>query len=142
MSVKEKYRDKPPLPEDWAERLDLLAPLLARHGVRLAYLFGSAGQTVTGKEQPPTDIDLAYLPGPGFRFRPFYADISQTLATDRLDLVDLRIAAPGLLYEIISRGRLLYRDEVEIENSFELAALRRFREETLRLARWTRAAGP
>lgn len=42
MGVKEKYRGKPPLPSDWAERLRRLPPLLAGHDVCLACLFGSA----------------------------------------------------------------------------------------------------
>ncbi len=142
MGVREKYKRLKPLPADWAERLGRLAPVFRRHGVRLAYLFGSAaGGFPFGRgDRAPGDLDLAYLPGPGFRFRPFYADLSSTLGTDRLDLVDLRRAQPGLLYEIVSKGRVLYRESGEVENSFELAALARFREEAVRLARWAALA--
>lgn len=141
MGVREKYRGRPPLPADWEERLHRLPPLLARHDVRLAYLFGSAADG-EGSGRHPSDIDLAYLPGPGFRFRPFYAEVSEALGTDRLDLLDMRRAPAALLYEIVSRGRTIYRDRVETENSFEQATLARFREEAVRLSRWAMLEAP
>lgn len=146
MGVEEKYRGRPPLPGDWAERLPQLPSVVARHGVSLAYLFGSAapeepapsGSRLAGR--PPGDIDIAYLPGPGFRFRPFYADVSQTLGTDRVDLINLRTAPAGLMFEIISRGRVLHRESAETQNVFEKRVLGLFRDATCRLAHLGRIA--
>ena len=67
MSVREKYRSRPPLPPDWRERLGGLADVCASHGVDLLYVFGSAARPGSA----PEDVDLAYLPGPGFRFEAF-----------------------------------------------------------------------
>lgn len=65
MTVREKYRFHRPLPSDLVSRLDHLPSLMAAHGVRLAYLFGSAAQP---GGRPPADVDIAVLPGQGFAF--------------------------------------------------------------------------
>lgn len=133
MSVREKYRGRPPLPEDWRERLQGVAAVCAAHGVDLLYLFGSAARW----EGPgaPEDLDLAYLPGPAFEFGPFYAALSRLLRTDRVDLVDLGHASPFLAFEVVRTGRLLYRSHPDVENDFELRALARYRDAAVRLRR-------
>ncbi|MBX6377242.1 MAG: DUF86 domain-containing protein [Clostridia bacterium] len=113
--------------------------------MRLAYVFGSAAGQDSGsapngsargaRRRKPADVDLAYLPGPTFRFPAFYADVSAALGTDRLDLVDLRMASPGLLFQIIGEGRVLHRESVDLENRFEHAVLARVRDEAIRLRR-------
>ncbi|HIE08228.1 MAG TPA: nucleotidyltransferase domain-containing protein [Armatimonadetes bacterium] len=103
MGVKERYAHLPPLPDDIRERLSRLGEVLRRHPVRLAYLFGSASRNLSGS----ADIDIAVLPGRGFSFRALYADLSLALGTDRLDLVDLRVAPPHLQAEIIATGRCI-----------------------------------
>lgn len=140
MGGREKYRGREPLPANWAKSLERLPPLFTRHSVRLAYLFGSAVDAIDADSLDdirshlrPADIDLAYLPGSGCRFRPLYADVSQVLGSDRLDLVNLDVASPGLLYEIIRQGRLIYRESVDTENTFESSVLHRYRDETIRL---------
>lgn len=150
MGVREKYRGRPPLPVDWAARLERLPDVLTRHGVRLAYLFGSAadaqaangsaadGRAAKPARRTPEDIDLGFLPGADFRLRPFCADVSETLGTDRVDLVDLRLASPALLYEIVSQGRVVHRADEETENAFEHAVLARYRDDAVRLAAWAR----
>ncbi|MDR7578419.1 MAG: nucleotidyltransferase domain-containing protein [Armatimonadota bacterium] len=130
MSVREKYRGRPPLPPDWRERLEGLADVGASHGVDLLYVFGSAARP--GSETPE-DVDLAYLPGPAFRFEAFYADISRLLRTDRVDLVDLSQASPFVAFEAVRTGRLLYRRSVDVENTFELSVLARYRDAVVRL---------
>ncbi|MDR7409584.1 MAG: nucleotidyltransferase domain-containing protein [Armatimonadota bacterium] len=117
MSVREKYRGRPPLPPDWRERLEGVADVGASHGVDLLYVFGSAARPGSGT---PEDVDLAYLPGPAFRFEGFYADVSRRLQTDRVDLVDLSQASPFVSFEAVRTGRLLYRRRVGAENEFGL----------------------
>ncbi|WP_299044716.1 hypothetical protein [uncultured Thermosynechococcus sp.] len=58
MAVREKYAHLPGLPRDIRQRLEQLPALIARHPVRLAYLFGSAGD----HPESGSDIDLAILP--------------------------------------------------------------------------------
>jgi predicted nucleotidyltransferase len=111
-----------------------LPEVLAAQNVRLAYVFGSAARILReGGEGAPRDIDLAYFPGGGFSFPAFYAAVSGVLGTDRLDLVDLRRASPGLVYEIVTKGYVIYRESEEMENRFERSALALVRDEAIRL---------
>lgn len=110
MSVAEKYRNLPPLPQDLPQRLARLPEVLERHPVRLAYLFGSAAHAPQRSE----DVDVAVLADEGFSYGELYADLSEALGSERLDLVDLRLAPPYLVAEILERGRpILSRSEEE-----------------------------
>lgn len=104
MSVREKYASFPPLAEDLMERLRGIPALLERHAVRLAYLFGSCARSPEEAE----DIDLAILPDVGFHFQAFYADLSELLGTDRLDLVELPQAPLWLRQEVLATGTCIY----------------------------------
>ena len=81
-----------------------LAPVFDRHPVQAVYLFGSALENPYAAH----DIDIAILPERGFSYRAFYADLSLAIGTDRLDIVDLRLAPAYLLEEILTRGRCIY----------------------------------
>ena len=107
MSVREKYVHLPPLRGALESRLQKLPALFARHSVQLIYLFGSAVHTPEKAE----DIDLAILPAPGFRFGPFYAELSEELGTDRLDLVELPQAPLWLREQIMNTGICIYERE-------------------------------
>jgi uncharacterized protein len=83
--------------------------------VKLAYLFGSKA---TGKDGPLSDYDFAvYLEEKNFRKMSdiklsLMDKISQTLKTDRLDIVILNTAeSPELKYNIIRDGILIYEVE-------------------------------
>jgi len=54
--------------------------------------------------------------------------ICENLGTERVDLVNLRNASPLLRFEIISSGVLIYKRNDEIENNFEMAALREYKD--------------
>lgn len=60
MSVKERYRGLKPLDGTILHHLNGFAPLFARYGIRLAYLFGSAARP-TLSEPSPEGLDLAVL---------------------------------------------------------------------------------
>lgn len=107
MGIEEKYRGKKPLTSQTLQRIHNLGPLCERHGLRFAYVFGSAARA-TAEAASCHDIDLAVMPGGTFSFRPFYADVSRLLQTDRLDIVDMRYAPISLLFSIIETNHLLY----------------------------------
>ena len=142
MAVREKYRGIAPLPADWRERLAELPSVCAGHGVDLLYLFGSAARMLEG-EGIPEDLDLAFVAGPRSDFFGFAAALARVLRSDRVDLVDLGAASPVFAFEVVRTGRLLYRRSVERENAFELALAGRYRDEVVRLRRWSasRAGG-
>lgn len=104
MSVREKYAQLPPLAEDSRERLQRIPELLARHPVRLAYLFGSCARS----PEEAVDVDLAIFPDAGFNFQAFYADLSELLGTDRLDLVELPQTPLWLRQQIMETGTCIY----------------------------------
>jgi hypothetical protein len=104
MGVREKYARLPPPSPDIEARLRTLPELIARHPIRLAYLFGSSAHSPKDAE----DIDIAILPMKGFRFQPFYAGLSEWLGTDRLDVVDLRQAPLWLRAKVVDTGVCIY----------------------------------
>lgn len=115
MSITEKYRHLPPLPSDLRERLERLPEIFPRHPVRLAYLFGSA----THAPDQCQDVDIAVLPDEGFSYTELYAELSLALGTDRLDLIDLRLAPPYLAAEIFFKGRCMLEKSEEDRARFE-----------------------
>lgn len=129
MGVREKYAHLPSLRRDF--RLSELDALFARHPVRLVYLFGSAARMPEEAE----DVDLALLPAPDFRFQPFYAELSEALGTDRLDLVELPQAPLWLREEIMRTGICLYERESGERMRWEAATRALLREEGLRTLR-------
>lgn len=131
MTVKEKYGRLPPLPPDIERRLAALAEVVRGHPVELVYLFGSAA----GDAAAAQDIDLAVLPGEGFSLTDFYADVSLTLGTDRLDIVDLRRAPVWLQWEVVTTGRPIFSESPLSRLAFERSVRARYRDERPRLLR-------
>jgi predicted nucleotidyltransferase len=122
MGIAERWRGRPPLPEDILDRIEALEPVFRRHAVRLAYVFGSLAEG-----RPGDDVDLAVLLGKGSVLE-LWTDLSDALGTDRLDLVDLATASPVLRFGVVRDGRLLYRESEETENEFEMAAIREYKD--------------
>lgn len=110
------------LPVDIQQRLAELPCLFKGRGVCLAYLFGSLSRGDSGN-----DVDLALLTDgePAMRLWPAICD---WLGTERVDLVDLRDAAPTLSFEIIRSGYLLYAVDQDTCNDFEMAVLRQYKD--------------
>ena len=127
MGVSEKYAGKKPLTSETLQRMQDLGPLCERHGLRFAYVFGSAARDTTTITLCH-DIDLAVMPGDTFSFRAFYADVSQLLRTDRLDIVDMRHAPISLLLNIVSGTPLLYCATGEDPLAFERGVCSKFRD--------------
>ena len=92
------------------------------NNVKFIVLFGSFA---FGKNKEKSDIDIAlYLNGNQLVFKnfPAYSKILAGLteifsASDKIiDIVDLKTANILLRFEITSRGKLLYGDEIDYEN--------------------------
>lgn len=104
--------------------LDALQAVLREHPVRLAILFGSHATETT---HATSDIDLAvefdaHRPSdPSYNdvFFGLSADLSETLESDDVDLVDLHTVSPALAEAIFEHGVLIVGDEEHV------AALRR-----------------
>ncbi|WP_424018599.1 type VII toxin-antitoxin system MntA family adenylyltransferase antitoxin [Halorientalis pallida] len=92
--------------------LDTLRAVLRAHPVKLAILFGSHA---TGTAHEASDIDIAVEfsdqrpadPNYNDTFFGLSADLSETLETDAVDLVDVRTVSPDLATAIFENGVLL-----------------------------------
>lgn len=58
-------------------------------------------------------MDIAVLPEPPFSYPELYADLSLALETDRLEVVDLRLAPPYLVADILAGRCILERSPLE-----------------------------
>lgn len=97
--------------------------LALENNVKFVVLFGSFA---SDKEKKESDIDVAlYLNGNQLVFKnfPAYSQILSGLikifsASDKkiVDIVDLKTANILLRYEITSKGKLLYGDEIDYED--------------------------
>lgn len=127
MGIPERWKGHRPLPQGVAGSLEKLTPIFEREGVLLAYLFGSLAKAgeVGGRE--PHDIDLALLAKekPAWKL---WDEIAEALGSERLDLVDLRTAAPVLLFEIIRTGRPIYASDEATREHFVLDVLHLYRD--------------
>jgi len=118
MGVKEKYKNLPPLPKDIKERISQLREIFIKNKVRLAYLFGSIL-----REENPEDIDMAVLMEGDFL--KLWEDITEFLNTQRIDLIDLSQVSPFIALHIIKSGKLIFKEDTEIENNYEMNILRK-----------------
>jgi predicted nucleotidyltransferase len=95
--------------------LAALTSLLREHPVRLAILFGSHA---TANVHSRSDIDIAIeleslRPGDRGYNEAFFglsADLSETLETDEVDLVDLHMLSSTLAQDVFAHGVLLAGD--------------------------------
>lgn len=122
MGIAEKWRGLRPLPNNIRERLGLLTTLFEEADVLLAYVFGSFLHN-----EAFADIDLAVLPGHR-GLEDLREKICEILSTQRVDLVNLKTASPILRFEVLSTGSLIFKKDEPVENSFELSAIREYRD--------------
>ena len=132
MAVREKYAHLPPLPAEIRQRLARLPEILSRHPIQLAYLFGSA----LHNPDQAGDIDLAVLPDDGYSFPALYADLSLTLGTDRLEIVELPTAPYWLLEAIVRTGKRIYARDPLAATRYEAGVLSLCSESRERLRRY------
>jgi hypothetical protein len=96
--------------------LDELKTIFVKHGVILAYLFGSHAE---GRARPASDVDVAVLlPRDMLPLKTFdkqlklMAELSDTLGVSEVDVVILNEAPPLLAFEVVKHGKVLYEDPV------------------------------
>lgn len=107
---------------DPAFDLDIARAVLREHPIRLAILFGSHATETT---HATSDIDIAVefadlqpsQPSYNDVFLGLSADLSETLATDDVDLVDIHAVSPPLAAAIFDNGVLLVGEQ---EHAIEL----------------------
>ncbi|WP_231189024.1 nucleotidyltransferase domain-containing protein [Haladaptatus sp. DYF46] len=100
--------------------INRLKSVLREHSVQLAILFGSHA---TGTLHSESDIDIAVELNITQRADPAYneaffglsADLSATLGTDDVDLVDVHTLSPAIAENIFKEGVLLVGDQQHAE---------------------------
>lgn len=100
--------------------IDALQSVLADHPVRLAILFGSYA---TNQQHARSDIDIAVEltdvapadPDYNQAFFSLSADISLTLKTDDVDVVDIHSLSPSFTRTVFKNGVLLYGEQERAE---------------------------
>jgi len=121
--------------------LPQLHDLLARHGVVLAYLFGSQAEGTAG---PLSDVDIAVLLGPevprerwGDVQIDLIGDLTSLFHRNDVDVVILNRATPLLAHRVATQGRVIYEPDPLARTRFEVEALRRYVDtKPLRRLRW------
>jgi predicted nucleotidyltransferase len=124
MGIKERWKGSRPLPEysDIKDRLNTVEAIFERNGVVLAYLFGSLVRS-----RRANDIDLAVLM-PGRSLGNIRHEVWDALGTERVDIVNLASTSTAMKFEIIRTGRLIYKMNSDVENRFEAAVLREYKD--------------
>ena len=85
--------------------LDQIKEIMQHHPVQQAYLFGSQAHGTAG---PLSDIDIAVMyaasVGVDKAESKLFAELSQSLHTDNIDLVNIATASPLLAHRAVLRG--------------------------------------
>jgi predicted nucleotidyltransferase len=98
--------------------LGVIAP-----SVQLVVLFGSVAR---GRSRPDSDLDIAVRCDGPADLDALYVLLAPRLATDALDLTDLRRAGSLLAFQVARHGQLLYERYPGAFRSFQSLASRRY----------------
>lgn len=98
--------------------------ILAKTNVQQAYLFGSHARGIDG---PLSDIDIAVLYAAGKNNdrieSKLFAELSQALKTDNIDIIDIRRASPLLAHRAVLHGKALLQHDRHAEAVLKTAIL-------------------
>ncbi len=109
------------------ELITILRPLMVKHNIVAAYLFGSRA---TGQVHPGSDYDLAVLfkdydPGKhNLAFRLNLAEEISQLVGTQVDLIFLQNVPILMRYEIVATGKVVYCTDDDFRTDFEDIAFR------------------
>jgi hypothetical protein len=119
MGIREKWLRTKELSSDKInEKLEKLNKIFNNKAL-LVYRFGRLNGD---------DIDLAILPKPKIDFYQLRCSLWEYFKTQRVDLVNLEYADTVLRFHIIKTGKLIYKENTIIENRFELAVIRTYKD--------------
>lgn len=102
---------------------DRLAPLFDNKGLSLIVLFGSMA---SGAVHARSDVDLAFLYDRKVDILELTNRTSALLGTDKVDVVDLRLADPLLKFAVASTGKIVYERSPGVFSEFFSLAFRRY----------------
>lgn len=113
-----------------SDDLDALRGLFRKHGVILAYHFGSQAE---GRAGPLSDPDFAVLFGPDI-LREAWTDhqiklmgeLMDHFGRDEVELVVLNRATPVMAQQVATRGRVHFEAQPGTHVDFEVDTLRRY----------------
>lgn len=100
-----------------------LAPLFDVDGLSLIILFGSMA---SGAVHARSDMDLAFLYDRKVDILELTNRASMLLGTDKVDVVDLRLATPLLKFAVASTGKIVYERSPGVFSDFFSLAFRRY----------------
>lgn len=100
-----------------------LAPLFDDESLNLIILFGSMA---SGATHSRSDVDLAFLYDRKVDLLELTNRTSTLLGTDRVDVVDLRLANPLLKFAVASTGKIVYERSPGEFSEFYSLAFRRY----------------
>lgn len=90
-------------------KIQTITQVMQHHPVQQAFLFGSQAHGTAG---PLSDIDIAVLFDPTCDTdkaeSQLFAELSQTLRTDNIDIVNIATASPLLAHRAVLRGVELF----------------------------------
>lgn len=107
--------------DDVAARVRDLATAVPE--LELLVLFGSHAK---GRARAASDVDLAVRCTQPADLDALHVALAPRLATDRIDLVDLRRAGPLLAFEVARSGHVLYEQRAGAFREFQSLASRRY----------------
>lgn len=102
--------------------------LTKKYNLKLILLFGSQVLRKTHKE---SDVDLAFLSGRNLSFEEeilLNTEFCPIFKTDKVDTVNLRMAPPLLLKEILDNHKILYQKNPLDFSIFEVLVLQKYSE--------------
>jgi len=113
------------------EQLAELSKIFEKHGVILAYLFGSQAK---GSTTPRSDVDIAVLfPEPydkhvGWNARLNLISEVEAVCGCEADVVPLNEAPPLLKHQVLNYGKPIYVPDGKVRVAFSVRALQEFRD--------------
>jgi len=103
-----------------------LEQLAKKYGITLLLLFGS---TVKGQTHKESDADVAYLSKKPLTLREeseMSVALQPILKNRTIDLVNIRMAPPLLLYAITDHGKILYQSDPLVFYELRAYAFKRY----------------